>query len=280
MKNNLTTFISFIFIFSSLIYSQVDTCKCCPEEFTGNAIWLPNVMFEKLFVEDSIKYSLKPEFVDTMASVIRKLNEAWPNIYNGVEGKLAVSITIDGDGLINKLKIIKGLEDKLDSIALEVLKSIKFKPARIDEEKVSSEVVLLFNYRHIVKNDRPPYIVSEIMIDYKPGFVYTYWKIVYKSNLTAYYEKVYPDTIEKFSGQLDEYYYNRLNDLIHSICFFSMNDSYGSQYTDEGTVTLTVSQGNNKKAIRLRRNLPIGLWSLEQLIFYLRDDIIKWQPIN
>ncbi len=280
MKNNLTTFISFIFFFSSLIYSQVDTCKCYPEEFTGNAIWLPNVMFEKLFVEDSLKYSSKPEIADSISSIIEKLNVAWPNIYNGVEGKLAVSINIDNEGSIDSVKIIKGLEHNLDSTAREVIKTIKFTPAKIGEEKITSEVVLLFNYRHIVKNDRPSYIVSEIMLDYKPGFVYRYWKIVYQSDLTAYYEKVYPDTTERFSGQIDKYYYNRLNDLIHSICFFSMKDSYGSQYTDEGTVTLTVSKGNNKKAIILRRNLPVGLWSLEQLIFYFKDNIINWQPIN
>ena len=237
-------------------------------------------MFEKLFVEDSLKYSSKLEIVDSISSIIRKLNEAWPNIYNGVEGKLAVSINIDNEGSIDSFKLIKGLEHKLDSTALEVIKTIKFKPARVDEEKVTSKVVLLFNYRHIVKYDRPPSIVSEIMLDYKPGFVYRYWKIVYKSDLTAYYEKIYPDTTERFSGKIDKYYYNRLNDLLHSICFFNLNDSYGQQYTDEGTITLTITSNSINKSIILRRNLPIGLWSLEQLLFYLKDSIIKWKPIN
>lgn len=280
MRNKLRISILFVFIFSSLFYSQVDTCNCFPEEFTGNEIWLPNVKFEKLFVVDSLKYSSKPEIADSITNIIEKLNKAWPNIYNGVEGKLAVSVNINGEGSIHSFRVIKWLENKLDSAALEVIKAIKFNPARVNNKKVNSEVVLLFNYRHVVKYDKPATVVSEIILDYKPGFLYRYWKIVYKSDLSAYYEKVYPDTTEKFSGEINNYYYNRLNDLIHSICFFSMKDSYGEQYTDEGTITLTVSQGNNQKEIILRRNLPIGLWSLEQLIFHLRDDIIKWQPIN
>jgi len=278
MVNKLKTVIFLFFILSISVHSQTDTSDCCPEGFTGDLILSPNVVFEDLIVEDSLKYSSKPIIVDSISSILKRLNESWPNIHIGLEGRLVVSIKIDSKGLIDGIELIRGIEDKLDSTALDIVESIKFKPAKIGIDNVPSEVVLILNYRIIAKRDEPSAIVSEIMLDYKPGMIYEYWKIVYKSDFTAYYEKVYPDSTQRFSGKIDEHYFNRLNDLIHSICFFKMQDSYGSQYTDAGTVTLTVSQGDVTKSIRLYRNLPIGLWSLQQLIYYLRDDFIEWNP--
>ena len=281
MVNKLKTIILLLFVFSVAINSQTDTSNCCPEGFTGNVNVVPNVMYANLFVEDSLKFSSQPRMVDSISSVLGRLYESLPKplIYAGFEGRLFVSISIRSDGSIDSCRVIKGIIDEIDSSALDVLKTINFVPARIGKQNVPSEVMLQFNYGYTVDYDEPSFVVDDIILDYKPVQVYHYLHVVFKSDLTAYYEEIYPDTTYRFDGIIDEYYYQRLNDLIHSICFFKLQDSYASEHTHSGGITLTVSQGDVTKSIILGSNLPVGLWSLHELINYLKDDLIEWRPI-
>ena len=163
---------------------------------------------------------------------------------------------IDSTGLINSCKLIVGWNDKLDSLALEAIKNFKFEPATNGEEKVLSKAYLFFNQIFTDTYDEPSSLVSDITLEHQSGQILDQLKLTIKSDLSAYYENVvtivndYPndpefiDSTIRYQSTIDKYTYKRLNSLIHSICFFSMKDEYGSQHPHARGVTLSVTLGN------------------------------------
>jgi hypothetical protein len=291
MKKNIKISIVIFFILSGFVYSQTDSIDCCPKEFTGKRIGVPKIFFEKFVVADSLKYSIKPKIIDSISIVLEKLNETLLEIQNKDEEGIIVSSEIDSSGLVISCKLILGWDEKLDNTALEAIKYLKFEPATIGEEKVPSRVILIFGRTFIALYDEPSSLVSAITLEHQSGQILDQWKLTIKSDLSAYYENVvtfvnYPDDPKfvdstlRYKSTIDEYTYKRLNSLIHSICFFSMEDEYGSQHPHAGRLTLSVTLGNRTKSIRIKSDEPVGLWALKKLIYYLKDNIIKWEQIN
>ena len=113
-----------------------------------------------------------------------------------------------------------------------------------------------------------------------------------RQDLTAYYENVVKygenipydsnlkDTTLRYQGTIDKYFYKRLNDLIQTISFFSMEDEYGEQHSHSGILTISVTLNGKTKSIWIKNDEPVELWALKNLIFYLKDKIIKWEHIN
>jgi TonB family protein len=57
-------------------------------------------------------------------------------------GKSIVSAQIDSLGKVNNVKIIKSLSKEADSIAIEIIKNLKFHPALKNMRKVNSNRVI------------------------------------------------------------------------------------------------------------------------------------------
>jgi TonB family protein len=69
-------------------------------------------------------------------------------IRNGIEGKVYVNFTIDIDGSIVNVKIIKGVEKHLDDEAIRIIKKMpKWKPGRFEGNLVKTDFALPINFK-------------------------------------------------------------------------------------------------------------------------------------
>ncbi|MBK7380242.1 MAG: hypothetical protein IPJ03_14855 [Ignavibacteriales bacterium] len=144
----------------------------------------------------------------------------------------------------------------------------------------------------IIRDEKQMPFVSEIKLEQEPGQAFIKWKVIIKSDLTAYYENFmhsgddspYNSNVEekmlRYQGTLDKYFYKRLDDLIQTIRFFSMEDKYGKPHSHSGILTLSATHNNEIKSIWIINDEPVELWALKNLILYLKDNIIKWKQIN
>lgn len=62
--------------------------------------------------------------------------------YSGIEGEVLVKLIVDSNGYVSKINVIKSLSKDCDSVVVETIKNIKFKPAKRNGHTVKTEVIV------------------------------------------------------------------------------------------------------------------------------------------
>jgi TonB family protein len=98
-----------------------------------------------------------PEYPGGLNALIEFVNskaifpEEFDNV--NVEGKIFIKFMIDSTGLVINPKVLRGLNPKLDSIALVIVKSMpKWKPATQKGKPISIEYMLPVKFSYKKKN--------------------------------------------------------------------------------------------------------------------------------
>lgn len=109
-------------------------------------------------VEEEIPYAVveeKPKFQDKDANEFTKwvyANLEYPEIAkeNGIQGRVTVQFTIDKDGSVKNVKVLRGVDSSLDKAAVSVInKSPKWSPGKMRGRptKVSYTFPIIFQLR-------------------------------------------------------------------------------------------------------------------------------------
>ncbi|MBR3303165.1 MAG: energy transducer TonB [Bacteroidales bacterium] len=109
-------------------------------------------------VEEEIPYAVveeKPKFQDKDANEFTKwvyANLEYPEIAkeNGIQGRVTVQFTIDKDGSVKNVKVLRGVDSSLDKAAVNVInKSPKWSPGKMRGRptKVSYTFPIIFQLR-------------------------------------------------------------------------------------------------------------------------------------
>lgn len=109
-------------------------------------------------VEEEIPYAVveeKPKFQDKDANAFTKWvydNLEYPEIAkeNGIQGRVTVQFTIDKDGSVKNVKVLRGVDSSLDKAAVNVInKSPKWSPGKMRGRptKVSYTFPIIFQLR-------------------------------------------------------------------------------------------------------------------------------------
>lgn len=109
-------------------------------------------------VEEEIPYAVveeKPKFQDKDANAFTKWvydNLEYPEIAkeNGIQGRVTVQFTIDKDGSVKNVKVLRGVDSSLDKAAVSVInKSPKWSPGKMRGRptKVSYTFPIIFQLR-------------------------------------------------------------------------------------------------------------------------------------
>ena len=107
-------------------------------------------VIEETVKEEDIPFFLaeeKPSFNGGDANTFTKwVNErlVYPELAreNGVQGKVVIQFTIEKDGRVNKIKVIRGVDSQLDKEAVRVISmSPKWKPGKMRDETVAVSYV-------------------------------------------------------------------------------------------------------------------------------------------
>jgi len=93
------------------------------------------------YIFDSFEY-------DYLANPIDDIRFDLPFIYReaGIRGTIKIRFFVDINGNVTEWEVKKGIDSKLDSIAVEKIKSAKFKPAMLDGKLVESWRELEFKF--------------------------------------------------------------------------------------------------------------------------------------
>jgi protein TonB len=62
------------------------------------------------------------------------------------EQKIVVAVNVDALGQVVSEKLVRGLGNKLDEMALEIVKTWRFHPATVDGKPVASEAEVIFPF--------------------------------------------------------------------------------------------------------------------------------------
>lgn len=88
-----------------------------------------------------------PEPVEGLPAVMKKVKYPTMAEKAGKEGKVIVQAKVNEKGVVEDVKVIKGLGFGCDEAVIDVLKKTKFKPGLIGNVPVKVKVSLSFNFK-------------------------------------------------------------------------------------------------------------------------------------
>ena len=104
---------------------------------------------EKIVEDDKIFVAVEemPEILGGMKSLYSKL--IYPDIIRRaeIEGKVIIEFIVDKNGNVVDMKIIQSVNDKLDEIALNAVKDLKFTPGKQRGKPVKVKMKIPINFR-------------------------------------------------------------------------------------------------------------------------------------
>ncbi|MCW9096860.1 MAG: energy transducer TonB [Ignavibacteriaceae bacterium] len=201
----------------------------------------------------------------------------------GVQGHVVVKINLDTNGNVTKGKIIKGIGGGCDEAALDVLSKSKFYPAEIKKEKAESEIEVWINFYLIDFVDKPANYIDEI--EYKVYANLIENQKVLKLNKLGeayYFESENYEKVSKKEGNIPLGLFTKLNDFIISQCFQKYEHSFeSSKHFPDPVITIKINFGSTENYVSFREsdNIPVGLWALNKLILYVKDQI-NWEEVK
>ena len=109
----------------------------------------PIIHKEKIVEDDKIFVAVEemPEILGGMKSLYSKLY--YPDIIRRaeIEGKVIIEFIVDKNGNVVDMKIIQSVNDKLDEIALNAVRDLKFTPGRQRGKPVKVKMKIPINFR-------------------------------------------------------------------------------------------------------------------------------------
>jgi len=270
-------------LFSYCLFAQ-EVINDCPPLFTRTTIKIPKIEINKIEVIDSIKYSSLAKFIlskDSLSKLVR-----YPEIAKraGVEGEVIVKLKIDLTGKVSKAEIIKGIGAGCDEAALDVLLKVKFTPAKINTETVTSELNIWVNFTLTEGIDKPDYYFDEII--YRESSPEINWtlKLTKSGKVTLIENNIDNVKASVNKGEIPLGLYTKLNDFIISQCNYQNYDprfytKINSRYDPK--ISLYMRTGSTEKSVQAKGfdSMPIGFWALTKLILYVKDQI-KWEEVD
>lgn len=281
IKLSIFTILFLVGLFNNKAQAQLnnDTCNC-PPLYTRSDIFDTDIKIGKVVVLDSAKYSTLPSILGNLDSLSNLIH--YPEIAKmaNVFGEVKYLIKITGEGEVKELKLIKGAGAGLDESAMDILKEIKFNPAKIDKKVADSQVYIVVNFKVNKSIDKPDFELDEIKYE---GFLdsgYLKRIIIFRKDGSAYFYRRNGDEEESI-GQIKKYRFSKLSDFIISQCFFNLNDVYKGRTSDRGISVLTIKYNNDTKSVTSRGGefYPISFWAIIKLIQYFKS-VIKWEIIK
>jgi TonB family protein len=267
-----------LFIFPLAFAQNIDSN--CPPLYTHTQFRVPKIEIGKIEVVDSYKYSFIPRLIGISDSLSELF--VYPEIAKkaGVEGDVILFVTVDENGNIRSRDLIRGIGAGCDEAAKLIVSELKFFPAKIDTERVASQLTIWVNFKLTSTIDKPDYLFDEIIYE-KKGLGY-YKKLSLKKFNTAGLSEIVHQKIQKNKeGEIPPGLYTRLSDFIISQRFLSYEDSYMTVTFDHATeITITVKTNSIEKAVWTYGldGDPVGLWAIINLIPYVENQI-KWVDV-
>jgi TonB family protein len=85
----------------------------------------------------------------TLPGVVKRVNPVYPAILKmaGIEGDVEVKVSVDRNGTIEGVSILKGSRDELNKAAVEAARQWQFSPAMDQGKPVRSEIVVPFSFQ-------------------------------------------------------------------------------------------------------------------------------------
>ncbi|MBM3591017.1 MAG: energy transducer TonB [Alphaproteobacteria bacterium] len=99
-----------------------------------------------LGTKPSNEVQAEPQFVS--AKVLQKIRPKYTReaIEDEIEGKVILMVSIDENGIVADVKLIKGLGYGLDELAIEAVKLWRFHPATLDGKKVADQTRITMDF--------------------------------------------------------------------------------------------------------------------------------------
>ena len=83
-------------------------------------------------------------------------------VINGIQGTVMIQFTIEQDGKVTEVKVVKGVDDELDAEALKVVNaSPKWKPGKVAGRKVRSTITVPIEFRLEKKGGKPSFGIKK-----------------------------------------------------------------------------------------------------------------------
>lgn len=83
-------------------------------------------------------------------------------VRDGIQGRVMVDFIIEKDGRLTNVKVVKGVSEELDAEAVKVISaSPKWKPGRVDGEKVRTSMTLPVEFRLEKKGAKPTFGIKK-----------------------------------------------------------------------------------------------------------------------
>ncbi len=284
MKKQFLLIVILTLLISSFVFAQ-NTNENCPPLYTHSILNNPSVQIVKIEVVDSNKFSLLPMFELNKDSIAKLIY--YPEIAKraGVQGDVVVKINLNNNGIVKSYKFIKGIGAGCDESALDILRKLKYTPAKIGDKNVNSEfeVWVKFDLNEYV--DKPDILLNEII--YEENNIYTYKKLVLdKTGHVNYVEKDLtaesgPELIVEKKGEIRPNIFERLNDLIVSQCFLSYKKDYVTTLINpDRWEYITVKNDFTEKRVSSNgKGDPVGLWAILNILRHIQDQI-TWEEVK
>ena len=97
-----------------------------------------------------------------------------------------------------------------------------------------------------------------------------------------YFESENYKKVLKKEGNIPLGLFTKLNDFIISQCIQKYEHSFeSSKHFPDPVITIKINFGSTENYVSFREsdNIPIGLWALNKLILYVKDQI-KWEEVK
>jgi len=282
MKKQLL-FFSFltIVIFSSALAQNEN--ENCPPLFTRSKIKILKATIARIEVVDSNTFTKIPQFVLSLDSLSKLIKGPEIAARAGVTGDVIVQLKIDSDGKVYKAKILKGIGAGCDEAALALLKRSRLYPATEKDKKAESEINVWVNFYLIEIIDKPDIYLDEIEYEVYYDLIKNQTMLKFNKIGEAYYfeSENYKKVLKK-EGNIPLGLFTKLNDFIISQCFQKYEHSFeSSKHFPDPVITIKINFGSTENYVSFREsdNIPIGLWALNELILYVKDQI-KWEEVK
>lgn len=107
---------------------------------------LAGLMTLSLFANDKDKEKAKP-VVSNYQEVLSQVKYPTVCREKGIEGTVLIKITVDRAGDIKRYRILEAPCSDLKAAVKEVLPLLEFEPAMVDDQAVSSKIVIPVNFQ-------------------------------------------------------------------------------------------------------------------------------------
>ncbi|MFH1129983.1 MAG: TonB family protein [Pseudomonadota bacterium] len=86
--------------------------------------------------------------IKTMPKVLREIVPSYPERMRdlGIEGRVVLQLTINENGEVKKVRLLRGLRKELDDAAIDAAKKMLFEPAQVNNVPVSIKIRYTFTF--------------------------------------------------------------------------------------------------------------------------------------